>query len=291
MAGRAFATGWRVTVPSGRDLASLRAAIDALLAGIDRTMSPWRHDSEITRLNAAPAGTYRLSRDTLDVAASALDAARVSGGWFDPTVGPLVARWGFGPIEGSERADWRGLSLADNGLAKDRRGLTVDLCGIAKGYALDRMLELLVASGHDSCLVDLGGELAARGRHPSGRPWQVAVEDPRPGHEGVAEVIRLERIAVATSGSRAQSYRLGGNVYGHIVDPFSRTPADGGLGSVTVTATDAMTADAWATALAAAGPLAGPNLARSRGIDALFLITDGSGLSRQTTCRFHESIV
>lgn len=290
LTGRAFGTIWRITLASSEFPARFRSAVGEVLDSIDHSMSPWRSDSELARFNSATAGCAHLSPATLAVSAAALDIAAASAGRFDPTVGPLVKRWGFGPIEGAEEADWRDLSLSGGGIVKDRDGLTLDLCGIAKGHAVDRIGAVLAAAGLTDFLVDLGGELRSGGRHPSGRAWQVAIEDPRPDVEGVIEVLRLDGIAVATSGTRAQGYRVGDRLYGHIIDPLAGAPADGTLASVTVIADDAMTADGWATALAAAGSSAGPDLARSRGLDALFLTAGGGSLKRQMTGRFHEHI-
>lgn len=282
LTGAAFGTGWQVTLPSGADAEGLRTPLEALLAGIDRQMSPWRADSDITRFNHAGAGDHPAPQETARVAAAALVIAAESGGRFDPSVGPLVARWGFGPIEGDERPDWRGLSAGDGHLGKTRAGLTFDLCGIAKGHALDRMAALLRDRGHGDFLIDLGGELAAGGQHPEGRGWRVAVEDPRPGAAGLAALLQPEGMAVATSGPRAQGYELDGRVWGHIIDPVSGAPVEDGAASVTVLARTALAADGWATALAAAGGQ-GPALAAERGIAALFLLREGAGLRQVMT--------
>jgi FAD:protein FMN transferase len=166
----------------------------------------------------------------------------------------------------------------DGGITKQEHGLTLDLCGIAKGWALDRAAELALGRGHENLLFDLGGELVALGHHPSGRPWRVAVENPVT--DGAASaVLRLDPgYAVATSGLRTQSYGFAGHKYGHIIDPLRGMPADSHLQSVTVMARDAMTADGWATALFAAGDSHGPDLARTHGIDAVFQVTDGPAL-------------
>jgi thiamine biosynthesis lipoprotein len=227
-----------------------------------------------------------MPRELVGVTTAALAIAEASGGVFDPSVGPLVARWGFGVIAGEDRPGWQGLSVLEDAVAKDRDGLTLDLCGIAKGRALDRMATLLADAGLTDFLIDLGGELYARGRHPSGRAWQAGVEDPRPGAARVAEVVRLDGNAVATSGDRANGYTFGGRRYSHIIDPRTRRPVAGDLASVSVIAEDAITADGWATALAAAGAKGGPVLARRRGIAALFLIRDGAGLRRIATGAF-----
>ena len=274
--GRAFGTEWRVTLPAGADAGRLGAPIADLLAGIDRRMSPWRADSEVSRFNAAPRGAVPVSPDTAAVARAALAVARASGGAFDPAVGPLVARWGFGPIRGAAGA-WTGLSAGEDELVKDDAGLTFDPCGIAKGHALDRMADLVAAQGGDF-LIDLGGELRAAGRHPEGRDWRIGIEDPRPGIEGLFARLAPGPRAVATSGRRAQGYDIGGVRIGHIIDPASRRPAAGRLGSVTVLAATGLAADGWATALFAAGP-AGPDMARAHGLSALFLVETDAGLA------------
>ena len=213
----------------------------------------------------------------------ALSLAAQSAGAFDPTVGPLVARWGFGPIAGAERSDWRGLSVGQGGIAKRRDALTLDLCGIAKGWALDRAVDLAQAAGFNDLLFDLGGELRALGHHPSGRAWQVAVEGPGPTARDPVMLRLAPGQAVATSGLNAQSYALGGQRYGHIIDPGAGRPADTALHSVTVLASDSAHADGWATALFAAGDSAGPALAERHGIAALFLVGDGAGVRQIAT--------
>lgn len=283
--GQAFASHWRVAAPAAAPLAAQRPALEALLARVDQQMSPWRADSDVTRFNLA-AAECAVPAELALVARAALDIARDSGGAFDPTVGPLVARWGFGAISGAEAGRWQGLRAGEAVLAKDAPGLTLDLCGIAKGYALDLMAAHLAAAGIGDFLIDLGGELKSAGHHPSGRAWQVAVEDPRPGAEGLAAGLALpDGLAVATSGLRAQSYALPGHAYGHIIDPHRGTPVDGALASVSVLAPTGMSADGWATALVAAGA-DGPALARARGLSALFLRLEGGALVPETTGDF-----
>lgn len=283
--GQAFGSSWRVTLPGLIGTAALRPALEALLADIDHLMSPWRADSEISAFNRT-ADFKDLSAQTALVAASALEIAQASDGWFDPTVGPLVQRLGFGPIEGAG-GRWTGLHIEDSRLSKDDAGLTMDPCGIAKGHALDLMRNLLIAAGQGHFLIDLGGELAARGHHPSGRDWQIAIEDPRPGKTGGAAVMRLDGMAVATSGNRAQGFDLGGHRQGHIIDPHRARPAVGTLASVSVLSDSGMIADGWATALMAAGDT-GPDLARRNGITALLIFAEADGLRQVTTGGFER---
>lgn len=146
-----------------------------------------------------------------------------------------MTQWGFGRISGSQAGRWEGLAVNGDSLRKDDAGLTMDLCGIAKGRALDLLADYLREAGEADFLVDLGGELKSAGLHPEGRPWQIAVEDPRPSHNGPAFGLRLpDGMAVATSGLRSQSYELDGQRYGHIIDPHHARPSDGSAASVSV---------------------------------------------------------
>jgi len=278
ISGSAFGTTWRAVGPPRQDLERLRPEIEALFSAIDRQMSPWRADSQISQFNAMRAGWLAQDPEMIHVTAAALELANASGGAFDPTVGPLVAQWGFGPIEGSTLPDWRAISLRTDGIGKARDDLTLDLCGIAKGRALDRAVDLARNAGLNNLLFDLGGEFKALGQHPSGRPWHVAVQHPLTNQPAPATLRLSDDWAVATSGLQSQSYELAQHVYGHIIDTKTRAPADSGLLSVTVVAKDAMTADGWATALFAAGLTDGQTLANDLGMSALFLVRDGTGV-------------
>lgn len=291
MTGAAFGTGWSLSGRSDARLDPLRPALDQLFAEIDRQMSPWRPDSAISTVNAAAPGVHRLPDQMATVTRAALDLAASSDGAFDPTVGPLVARWGFGPITGSDTCDWRDLTVDGADLTTFHAGVTLDLCGIAKGWALDRSLDMARQDGHDQLLMDLGGELRAIGTHPDGRPWQVAVEDPLGSMTPPAILQLADGMAVATSGLRTQSYRLGDRDYGHIIDPATDSPATGRLRSVSVIAPEAMIADGWATALFAAGEIRGPELARRHGIAALFLVEENEALRQVRTGTIGEVVL
>jgi len=288
--GYAFGTTWRIVGAAGLGLDRLKPTLDALFADIDAEMSPWRSDSAISRFNVSVNGG-EAGAEMIRVTGAALQLAKDSEGAFDPTVGPLVARFGFGPIERGGAPDWRGLSVETGHIMKARDDLTLDLCGIAKGRALDQATGLARSLGFDDLLLDLGGELSALGRHPAGRDWQVAAEHPLTGHMAAAILHLPQGMAVATSGIGAQSYTLGDRVWGHIMDPATTSPAQGRLRSVSVLAADAMTADGWATALFAAGDENGPALARMRGLAALFLFDDGSALRRIETGGISEVLM
>jgi thiamine biosynthesis lipoprotein len=291
LGGTAFGTTWRLVLPPGADAAEARQIVTRAVALVDRQMSPWRRDSDLTRFNLAGPGRVALPPEAMTVARAAVRLRTESDGHFDPTVGPIVGRWGFGPIGGDPDSLRTRIEVSRNGLAKARAGQTLDLCGIAKGYALDLVGDGLVSAGHDTFLLDIGGELLAQGHHPSGRAWQTGVEDPRADENGLVHVLALRDMAVATSGTRGNSLALSGRRFSHIVDPITGHPIAGDAASVSVIAPSAMMADGWATALMAAGPGEGPGLAERQGIAALFLAADAGGLRRIATGNFDAHVL
>lgn len=284
LTGTAFGTTWRIALPAAAETVALRDPLATLLGRIDAAFSPWRADGTIGRFNAGDTPEFAATDEVVEVTRAALAIAGASGGRFDPTVGPLVGRWGFGPIRDGEtpRDGWRMIAAEAGRLSREDARLTLDLCGIAKGHALDCMTALLLDAGHDDFLVDLGGELAARGRHPSGRAWRVGVENPSSETARPSAMLALDGAAVATSGDRVNGYDLGGRRYSHIIDPATGEPAMGTLASVSVLMPLARDADGWATALMAAEE-DGPALARANAIPALFQFRDGDGLRSVTT--------
>lgn len=264
LGGGAFGSYWRLTLPQGVDPAPLSTRIAAIIEDVDLTFSPFRAASALSRFNLSGETEIPLKGHFREIAALSLDIASETGGAFDPTVGPLVARYGFGPIAGDRPGTWEGLGLTGPTLNR-LPGLTLDFCGIAKGHALDRIRAAAGELGYQSAMIDLGGEIASLGRHPDGRPWRVALD-------GAALAFEPGAQTIATSGLTAQSYQVGANTYGHIIDPRKGGPADAGLLSVSVFDRSATRADAIATALFALGPEDGPALAEARALDAVFLM-------------------
>ncbi|RVT82189.1 FAD:protein FMN transferase [Rhodobacteraceae bacterium CCMM004] len=286
LGGRAFGGMWRAVVSEGTDVARVAATVEAVVAEVDRAVSPWRADSEIAAFNAAgTTAPHPVGPIAAAVVGAAAHAADRTGGAFDPRVGPVVALYGFGPVRGGRVAGAYRLDGA--ALVRSDPGLTLDLCGVAKGWALDRIGAALAAEGVGGALIDLGGDLRAFGGHPAGRPWQVAIE--RPGG-GVQRILDPRGLAVATSGPAVQGHDGRGAV-SHIVDPAARRPADTRLRAVTVLHPDGAQADALATGLAAAGPVEGPALARDLGVAALFQIRSSDGLTETATGTFATHVV
>lgn len=288
--GLSCGTYWRAVLPAGINAGELRAGIQAILAGVEGRMSPYRPDSEITRFNLSrDTGPFALSGPTRAVVGAALRIVRLTDGAFDPTLGPAVARFGFGPIAGGRGAPG-GLVQIDGALRKRDPHLTFDPCGIAKGFALDQVARYLESRGQGDYLLEFGGETTARGRHPGGRPWQVGIEAPGGTRLAMSHVIALDGQAVASSGDSENGFDLGGRRYCHIIDPATGEPVANGLRAVSVIARHAVNADALATALMVMGPERGMAFAARHDLAALFVL--GAGETREImTPPFRRHIV
>jgi thiamine biosynthesis lipoprotein len=268
--------------------------IQRVLDGIVAEMSAWLPDSALSRFNHAPRpGWHPLPAGLRAVLDCAMRVAAASDGAFDPTIAPLVDLWGFGPepvppglpgelalMAARARCGWRQLAMDARGLWQPG-GLRLDVCGIAKGFAVDQVAAHLRAAGHDAFLVEIGGELRGEGVKPDGMPWWVELESP-PGPRRAAPFrVALHGMSVATSGDYRRFFDLAGHRYAHTIDPRSGWPAGPELASVTVLDESCMRADAEATALGVLGLAAGMAHARRHGIAALFLARETGGLRAQ----------
>lgn len=306
--GPTMGTRWSVSVDAGSsmDLQALRQDLAAAVRLVDTQMSPWKPGSDLMRLNHAPVNAWvTLPAEILEVLACALEIHRLSAGAFDPGVGALVNAWGFGAIRDAPDAaaihaarqatpcpTHEALTLDKAaGRALKRAPVQLDLCGIAKGYAVDRMAAVLRHHGAQHALAVLDGELRAVGSQASGEPWAVALERPETGRRAVHGVIELQDMAVATSGDYRHYLQVGDARLAHTMDARRAAPVNNSVASVTVLASSCMHADAWATALLVAGSGEGLALAQRMGSDTLFLLRSGEGLVEMGLGRFGTSTV
>ncbi len=292
--GRIFGTTWQAKIRGeSLDEKALTKRIAALLEAVDKGMSTWRKDSELSVFNRAAAGPFEFGAQTAAVIRQSFVVAQMTGGAFDPTVRPLIALWGFGAGARQEPPSAKDLAQAraavgytklrwaqPKQLVKAKPDLSLDLSAIAKGFAVDQVADLLKASGASSGMVEIGGEVVAWGERHQGGAWRLAVDAPIDGAssgQGFAAIVELRDAAMATSGDYRQFRIEKGRRVQHIVDPRTGMPVDHGLASVTVVAPDCMTADAYATALMVLGVEAGLTLVNSHAdLEALFLVRQGS---------------
>lgn len=301
--GPTMGTRWSVTcAPLPKTQAqALRQDLAAAVEQVDAQMSPWKPHSDLVRLNHAPVDAWvDLPAQMLDVLACALDIGRLSQGAFDIGVGALVDAWGFGAARAApDAAAIRSASGAaaqsahavlelDAGAGRARKHapLQIDLGGIAKGYAVDRMAAVLQQHGVHQALAALDGELRAVGGQPGGGAWPVALEQPEAGRRAVRGVIALQDLAVATSGDYRHFWDVQGQRLAHTMDARRQAPVHNAVASVTVLTRQCMHADAWATALLVAGPGAGLALAQRMGLEALWLLRQSAGVAEIGLGRF-----
>jgi FAD:protein FMN transferase len=294
-AGVAMGTSWSVSLvapPGVPPLERLDGEIGRRIEALEQSMSTYRPDSELSRFSETRGDDwFPVSFELCEVVATALEIGKKTGGALDVTVGPLVDLWGFGPpgrvpavptasqVDAARQMTGLEFLQADCGqpaLRKSNPVLRLDLSSIAKGYAVDEVSELLERRGITHYLVEIGGEVRARGRHPAGRPWSVGIERSAPDSRSVATVLPVVERAVATSGDYRNWFELDGKRYSHTIDPRSGSPIAHDIAAVTVVARTAMVADAYATALLVLGPEDGPAMAETLGLAALFQGADGT---------------
>lgn len=281
---------------------TLRTLIEHELSMVDRKMSVWRDDSELQQLNRAGTTAVRVSPALLTVLATAQQVSARTCGAFDITVAPLVAVWGFareswhGPPapamldELLRRVGWQRLVVdeATGTVSKQVPELVIDLSAIAKGFAVDRVVEALQQAGYRRMMVEIGGEVRVAGLGPGGRPWRVGIELPEVVGRRVYTVLQLTDQALATSGDYRSFHEVDGQRVSHLIDPRTGRPVAHHLASTSVIADSCMVADAWATALSVLGPAEGPPMAADEGLATLFLVRRGDDLEELTTGSFDD---
>jgi thiamine biosynthesis lipoprotein len=220
-------------------------------------------------------------------------------------VGPLVDLWGFGPADGNGLPSDEAISDASaktgvdafqfdparGAIKKTRSRLRLDLSGVAKGHAVDLVAAHLEALGFDRYLIDVGGELKARGRKSDGSLWRIGIERPVPGQRQVQRVLAVDGGAIATSGDYRNFFLRDGRHYSHTIDPRTGRPVQHQLASVSVLSDRAMSADAMSTAMMVLGPEEGLALAERMQVPAMFLLRSEDGIVERTTLNFKDRVV
>jgi thiamine biosynthesis lipoprotein len=264
--------------------ADFQAAFDEI-DRIEDALSNYKPSSELSRINRDAASDAGIVTDpeVFDVLQTSLHYSQLSDGAFDVTVGPLMRAWGFFRGQGHYPTDvelaqarasvgWRNVHLdpATRTVHFARKGTDIDLGGIGKGYAVDRVVTLLREAGVASALVDAGSStLYAIGAPPGESGWPIRV--PRPGDRTHAlSLVRLRDASLSTSGSYEKFFQLNGHIYCHIMDPRTGRPVQDML-QTSVIAKDATTTDALSTTLFVMGPTAGSHLLASLGGHAIWI--------------------
>lgn len=286
-----------------KDTLAIKKSIDDMLVNINGIMSTYLPDSELSEFNRMNTTDWvKVSDELFGVIKTGIEVSEASDGAFDITVGPLVNLWGFGPANKNNtipddtsiqtalaNVGFRHLHLdsKNRSIKKDLPHMYIDLSGIAKGYAVDRVASLLEEKySITDYMVEIGGEIKTRGVKPGGDAWHIAIEMPVHGERIAGQIIKLENEGMATSGDYRNYFEINGIDYSHAIDPGTGKPIIHQLESVTVIHPQCMIADAWATALLVAGPEAGIILANRQRLPALFIYKDKNNFNQQASDNF-----
>jgi thiamine biosynthesis lipoprotein len=294
--GAVMGTNVNVTFWSDDEAKAAKAFADAMkeLERLDKLMSHWVADSDVSKVNAA-AGTewVVVSAETFAVIERALDVSKKSNGLFDITVGALSGLWKFDmqnkdgsiPTDAQIKAarplvGWKSVLLdkKKKAVKLKKKGMAINLGGIAKGYAVDRAVKILHDANLADFIVQVGGDLYVSGKKDADS-WVVGIRDPRgktstPTGPEMFAMAPVEDRSFSTSGDYERTVVKDGKRYHHIIDPRTGKPATASR-SVTVMAKDAFTADAWSKVLFIMGPkLAMPLVEKMPDFDAVFVDAD-----------------
>ena len=310
IAGSTMGTVYTVKVTEpliGLDVNDLEDNIDKILASVNNRMSTYKQDSELSRLNSnASTSWFDVSPEMVAVVTEAVYISKLTQGAFDVTVGPLVNLWGFGPQPLTEKVppdEAIREALAKTGfqhikiratppaLKKDLATLYIDLSGIAKGYAVDKIADYLESLGIANYLVEVGGELRGKGLNERGLPWIIAIEKPVVGERAVQRLVNIKDKGLATSGDYRNYFERNGQRFSHTINPETGRPITHKLVSVTVISASAMRADALATALMVLGPEQGLEFASRENLAALFIVKSPHGFVEKDTEPFKRYLV
>lgn len=291
MSGQTMGTYYNIKLKSSGKDNDLHTKIKQRLEQINKEMSVFDPQSEISKINNAKAGEWvELSPEMAQVMKDAYQAYKLSNGAFDPTVGKLVDLWGFGAgtpktVPTKEEINnvlkytgFDKIKFADNysRLKKTHDDTYINLSAIAKGYGTDKIAELLEAEGFRDFVVEIGGEVVARGqRDDEVKGWNIGVVKPSKGQEENSYIITLKNSAVATSGDYRNYFYVDNKKYSHTISPKTGYPVEHNLASATVFYNNCMDADAIATSIMSMGEKKALKFANDNKIAVIMFVRDG----------------
>ncbi len=291
--GKIYGTIYHIVYesPGAKDL---HTEIDSELDKLNLIFSTFNPESQISKVNTNQP--VKLNQYFITCFKRSMEVSELSGGAFDITVAPLVNAWGFGfrkkeKITPSlidsllQLTGYRKVKLADGKIVKENPGIMLDMSAIAKGYTCDIIGSYLAKKDCENYMVEIGGEIVARGLNPKGEIWNIGISKPDENsflsNEDIQAVAKLPDRAMATSGNYRNFYVEDGKKYAHEIDPKTGYPVQHNLLSTTVIANDCMTADAWATAFMVLGLEKSVELQkRIPGIEVYFIYSDESGFNK-----------
>lgn len=280
-------------------VSDIENAVADELARIDKVLSNYRDDSVIEQFNAQQTtDALATDQELVELVEEARTVYVASNGCYDLTIKPLFDLWGFKKDEFSPpSAEALAQTLATVGmnkletidskhLRKKIPELRIDISSIGQSYSVDRIAKVLEQFNIQNYLVEIGGELQARGKKPNGTPWRIAVEKPLPGERTLQKIASFDSgspVALITSGTYRHFFDSDGKRYSHILDARNGKPVEHNTVSVTIFHENPTIAGAWGTALLCLGSSAGIKVADENNIAALFIDQQGNDLIEHET--------
>lgn len=280
-----------------------KTSIDSLLRVFNQSLSTYIPESEISRFNRSDTLVFE-SGLFLPVLRSSKEVFEKTYGAFDPTIGPLVNAWGFGPGKMIQvlpqeqvdsllvHVDFDQISFSELYVTKPE-GLYLDFSAIAKGYAVDLVSGFLRTKGVSEYMIEIGGEVAWHGTNDQNNSWSIGIEDPLVAKDErrLLAISRVKDRSMATSGNYRNYFEKEGKVYAHIIDPRTGYTSDNNILSTTVFAGDCMTADAYATAFMVLGVEQSLEIVnQEEGLEAFFIYQSVDGIEIKMTEGIKEDI-
>jgi len=273
----------------GDDVPGYKTEIDSILQAFNQSLSTYIPDSEISLLNRTDSILYPTKMFTEVLESSRLVFERTNGA-FDPTVGPLVNAWGFGPDKSVTVPDSSVIDSLRSLVGFERiipqgsqvrmdPGMYLDFSAIAKGYAVDLVSEFLEGKGLEHYMVEIGGEVRARGQNQDNETWKIGIEDPMVARDQqrLLAIVQLDDLSMATSGNYRNYYQVGDRIIAHTIDPRTGYNTSHNLLSASVFAEDCMTADAYATAFMVLGVEGAKEILSTTELEAFLIYQDDEG--------------
>jgi len=275
------------------------------IENLENTLSYFKKDSDVYLLNNFPGKPIKVKEETFEVLKKAKEISNKTEGAFDITVASLLEIWGFYEKEKSfyepdpELINKTLLSVGEDKIVLNESEKTVtlknnltkiDLGGIAKGYIVDKVVNILKKEGIKNGLVNLGGDLFCFGEGKDGKGWRIGIQDPD-NKEKVVAILKVRDKALATSGQYENFKEIKGKKYGHILDPRTGYPVENEVLSVTVVAEDCLTADALATAIFVLGKEKGISILRNFSVEAVLVSKGKEGIDIWVSPGIEDKII
>ncbi len=272
---------------------TFEAEIDSIFKEVDKSVSLWNENSIIRKVNRnEDVVVNQIFKDNFEWACK---ASEFSDGAFDATIGPLVSAWGFHYKKELEMTPemvdsirqlvgYQKIQIVDDKVVKANPNMTLDFNAVAQGYTTDIIGNFLETKGIYNYLVDVGGEIIARGNKPNGELWTIGIEKPAENYDSersVQETFTLKDKGIVTSGNYRKYIEKDGVRYSHSIDPKTGYPVEQSLLSATIIADNASWADCLATICMIVGKEKASKLLENQGVEAYFIYVEGGNIKTE----------